>query len=219
MRQTQHKQIILVLDESGSMGSQRGEVIKGINDMINTQRTLQDKPVVFTIIKFNTTVKRVRSDFILNISPFSSDDYIPSGGTALYDAIGSTINIYRDTKDTIMIIVTDGQENSSREFTRSQMIKMIDYQREKNNWNFIYLSEDPTTVVQGDAIGLSNGRLNCSNSLVGQGKSGVTIGSNVLQQYISDVSYGKTSQNYDDYKKSQSSNNKSNFNSRNHCWK
>lgn len=194
------KRIVLLVDESGSMSSQRFEVISGINDMIRQQRELQDEPIEFTVVKFNTIVENVSSGLLDNIDYFTSVDYIPRGGTALYDAIGSTINKYIDETNNIMIIVTDGQENSSREFSRTQMVSLIDNQQQTKNWNFIYLSEDPTTVKQGVSMGITNSKIGCSNTCVGQRKSGKAIGEESLQMYINDVSKDNTSMNYDDWK-------------------
>ena len=197
------KHIILLLDESGSMDSQKHNVIKGVNEMIKQQRELQFEPINLSIIKFNTLVTKVRCDNLWNVKPFSLSDYTPSGSTALYDAIGSTISKFANDINTIMVIVTDGQENSSREYSRQQMINMIDKQRKTKNWNFIYLSEDPTTVEQGNSMGIMNSAMNCSNTMVGRNQAGVTIGSNSLQTYIRDVTTGSTKRNYDDWQQIQ----------------
>ena len=196
---SQTKRIILLLDESGSMFSQKNDVITGVNEMIRSQRELQESSIEFSIIKFNTNVTKIRSDMLQNVKPFSGRDYSPSGGTALYDAIGMTINKYSNDVGTIMIVVTDGMENSSREYNRKQMIDMINHQRLTKNWNFIYLSEDPTTVKQGESIGINNSVKQCSNTFVGHQQCGKVIGSSSLQNFIKDVSSGKTTQNYDEY--------------------
>jgi uncharacterized protein YegL len=193
------KHIILLLDESGSMESQKANVINGVNETIRMQRELQFEPVTLSIVKFNSVVLKVRSDNLWNVRHFTSVDYLPNGQTALYDAIGSTISRYGDEIGTIMVIVTDGQENSSKEFTKQQMISMINKQRNTKNWNFIYLSEDPTTMRQGDSIGISNSLKNCSNSVVGYQKVGLELGSSTLQTYLKDVSQGATTRNYDDW--------------------
>lgn len=193
------KHIILLLDESGSMQNQKSNVIKGVNEMIRMQKELQFEPINMSIIKFNSTITKVRCDNLWNIKPFTYYDYVPSNSTALYDAIGLTINKYSNEIGTIMIIMTDGHENSSREFNKRQMIDMINKQRNTKNWNFIYLSEDPTTMEQGNSIGISNKLQNCSNSTIGKNQIGNTIGSSSLQTFIRDVSQGKTSKNYDDW--------------------
>lgn len=197
----QNRRIILVLDESGSMALQKSEIISGVNEMIRNQRNLQDGHIDFSIVKFNEKVTKVRENCLKHIQPLTSRDYNPNGMTALYDAIGVCINKYIEDKDTIMIIATDGAENSSREYTRQNMLDMIEKQRKTKNWNFIYLSEDPTTVKQGEDIGFTNSKYNCSNTFVGARQCGKTIGSNSLQSFISQVSKGETNQNYDDWQK------------------
>jgi len=195
------KRIILLLDESGSMGVQRDDVIGGVNSMIEKQRELQDEPIEMVIVKFSSEVVKARSALLTETKAFTKNDYTPSGSTALYDAIGKTISRYSDDVDDIMVIVTDGQENASREYTQSNIIRLINQQRNAKNWNFIYLSEDPTTVRQGNELGLSNNVKQCSNTYVGKFKSGQTIGSSSLQNYISDVCKKKTSKNFDDWQK------------------
>ncbi len=198
---TNRRRIILLLDESGSMSSQKSEIISGVNEMIRHQRDLQDDDVDFSIVKFNDRVTRVRANTLKQIQLLTNRDYIPNGLTALYDAIGICINKYIDDKDTIMIIATDGMENASKEYTRTNMLDMIEKQRKTKNWNFIYLSEDPTTVKQGEDIGFSNMKYNCSNTFVGAKQCGRAIGSYSMQNFISQVSKGETKQNYDDWKK------------------
>lgn len=192
------KRIILLLDESGSMMNQKHEVVEGVNDMIKQQRELQFEPVNLSIIKFNSQVNKIRSDNLWNMKPFAYHDYSPSGGTALYDAIGLTIEKFQDDVNTIMVIVTDGMENASKEFSRREMVRLIEKQRNSKNWNFIYLSEDPTTMRQGETLGFNN-RFGFSNAMVGERQSGVAIQSATLQNYISDVSKGATKLNYNDY--------------------
>jgi len=198
---TDRKRIILLLDESSSMMNQRFDVVRGVNDMIRQQRNLQTDNVDLSIIKFNTRVDKIRSDNLFKMKRFEHSDYNPSGMTALYDAIGLTIERFMNDINVIMIIVTDGEENSSKEFTRREMVRLINRQRNSKNWNFIYLSEDPTTVQQGESLGINNYESNCSNVLIGKKQSGQTIGSSTLQNYICDVSKGMTKQNFNEYAK------------------
>ena len=107
--------------------------------------------------------------------PLSQHDYNPSGSTALYDAIGNTIDWFRNEHDVLMVIVTDGEENSSKKYTKSQINKMIDEKKEKNNWTYVYLSSDLTTERQGNAMGL-NKSVYTSNCCVDQSNFGAFIG-------------------------------------------
>ena len=151
--------LILILDESGSMDSQRHDIIGGINTMIRQQREVEphrNREVHFDIVKFSDTVKPVRSETLADIKEFTDYDYQPTGCTALFDAIGSTIQKHRDEKNVVLVIATDGQENSSRNYTYREITRMITEQRENNGWHILYLSEDIDTFAQGDRIGCSN---------------------------------------------------------------
>jgi len=167
--------------------------------MIKQQKKLQPGSVNLSIIKFNDKVDKIRSASLSTIGSFNNWDYTPSGSTALYDAIGQTIGKFMDDINVIMIITTDGQENSSKEFTREQIVRLINKQRNTKNWNFIYLSEDPTTMHQGESLGINNRTFGCSNTVVGQKQSGKAIGSCTLQNYIYDVSNNNTKKNYNAY--------------------
>lgn len=193
--------IILLLDESGSMTSQRMEVIDGVNKMINTQRKLQEVDINIDIFKFNSSVKHHCSKKLSTINNFTSEDYYPNGCTALYDAISESIHKYRNEQDVIMIITTDGMENASKEHNQQTMISLIENQRKNLNWNFIYLSENPETVKQGYGLGFNNVSRGNNNIHIGRNMSGKQIGCESMQTYISDYCKKKTTSNYQDWQK------------------
>lgn len=196
--------IVILIDESGSMSSQKYEVIDGINTIINSQRKLQETDVEMDFIKFNTGVKHQYSNKLSKMPCITSNDYCPNGGTALYDAIGQIIHKYRNEIGLTMVITTDGQENSSKEYTRDSITKLIDEQKKENDWNFIYLSEDPTVAQQGYSCGLNNyiGKRNvCSNATVGIGKTGMNLQSSVFNAYLGECSQQKTQMDYSGWKK------------------
>lgn len=195
------KRLILLIDESGSMYSQRLEIIDAINITINSQKKLQSGNIIFDVFRFNDRIKHQVSKPLKLINSLTTNDYSPRGSTALYDAIGYSINKYQSEKDVVMIIATDGMENASREYSHTSMLSLINQQRNVNNWKFIYLSENPETERQGEYMGIKNNLKNCSNTNVGRGKCCRVLGSSSLQTYISDVSSNKTSLSYDDWQK------------------
>jgi len=167
--------IVIVLDESGSMMCIRDQIIKSINDLIMEQKQTKGKPTTLTLVKFNDNVNRVITNKLLtNVDNLSYADYNPSGSTALYDAIGDTINWFRNEKDVLMVIVTDGQENASKRYTRTQINQMIDEKKEKNAWTYVYLSSDLNTQMQGNNIGLQQSQYT-SNCCVRQDNYGKFI--------------------------------------------
>lgn len=168
--------IVIVLDESGSMMPIREQIVNSINNLITEQKQIKSRPATFTLIKFNHNITRkITNRFLSDIDPLSYHDYDPSGTTALYDAIGDTIQWFRNEKDVLMVIVTDGQENSSKKYTRMQINKMIDDKKKNNKWTYVYLSSDLNTEIQGNNIGLQTSKY-ASNCCVAQNNYGNFIG-------------------------------------------
>jgi von Willebrand factor type A domain len=185
--------MILVLDESGSMATQTDDIIGGINTMIRKQRKLEperNNKIFFDIVKFSDYVRPVISNTLRQIKEFTNADYQPSGGTALYDAIGSTIMKYRNENNVIMIIATDGGENASKTHNYHEIVRLIGEQREHHNWNMVYLSENIDTFQQGNRIGLVNGDRGSYNTCVQQ--LGKAMQTDCYNQNISNIRKCKT---------------------------
>lgn len=117
----------MVLDESGSMEAIKKDMLKSINDLITEQKQVKGRPATFTLVKFNDKVSRVIQNKSLDqVNVLTSEDYVPNGSTALYDAIGDTVNWFRNERDVLMVIVTDGQENASTNYNKHNITQMID---------------------------------------------------------------------------------------------
>jgi von Willebrand factor type A domain len=136
-------QIGLLLDRSGSMGKIRAETVAGVNQLITRQKA-QPRTARFTLGLFNDTLSFVCRGVELSGAPLlRSADYKPEGGTALNDAIGQIIQqlgraVSRLTP-VLVVIVTDGCDTSSCEFSRADIRQMITYRRHSHNWEFIFL--------------------------------------------------------------------------------
>lgn len=188
------ERIVLVLDSSGSMNSQKRDVVAGINQTIRQQRKLNiddNNRVLFNIVSFNDNVLAPTNDTLESVRYLSDRDYNPNGSTALYDAIGSTINRYRDEYNVIFLIMTDGEENASRKYNYEMITGLIKEMKDHKNWNFIYLSEDIKTFKQAESIGVSNDAYNCNNILSGKNKLGQTLSTMGCQNAIYDMRLGK----------------------------
>lgn len=171
--------IVMVLDESGSMEPIRNQIIGSINDLIMEQKQIKERPATFTLVKFSDKVKEVIiNKSLANIRSLTQEDYTPSGSTALYDAIGNTITRFRNEKNVLMVIVTDGQENASKRYTRNQINSMINEKKINNNWTYVYLSSDLSTEIQGNNIGLQNSAYT-SNCQINKNSYGDFIGNNL----------------------------------------
>ena len=161
--------IVTVLDESGSMSSMRQEMIDALNSLISEQKEVKERPALFTLVKFNDRITRVIKNMDLqDINPLTIADYTPSATTALYDALGDTINWFENERDVLMIIITDGMENASREYNQETVKKMLEEKQKNNNWSYVYLSDDLSTKKQADNISLMTSNF-CTNKNVRRG--------------------------------------------------
>jgi Mg-chelatase subunit ChlD len=138
--------LVGILDESGSMGPRRNDVIGGFNTFLEEQRKLQADDLSMVLAKFNTMVTVVhKAAPIGDVQPLTPETYTPGGMTALFDAIAQAIRLADgETFDrAVCLIMTDGEENSSRETTGQQVAEIIKAHEAKGNWTFAYIGENP----------------------------------------------------------------------------
>jgi uncharacterized protein YegL len=154
-------EIACVIDRSGSMASIRNDAIGGFNTFLEDQKKLPDKAKT-TVVLFDDEYLLLHNGVDLeNVKPLTEKTYVPRGTTALYDAIGRTISAIdarvSGTTDqkVILAILTDGQENASREFKKSKIIEMIQ-SREKMGWCILYLSASASAFADASMIGVSS---------------------------------------------------------------
>lgn len=153
--------ITVILDRSGSMQSIKSDIIGGFNTFLKQQKEVPGKATL-TLVQFDTgnpyeVVHNYRP--LQEIPELNDKTFVPRGGTPLLDCLGRGINdlsehINKLTNDqkpdkVFFIIITDGQENSSREFKKSDIVKLIDEKKNKDNWEFLFLSADLDAI--GDA--------------------------------------------------------------------
>ncbi len=159
--------VVFVLDRSGSMMSVRSDTIGGFNTFLNTQKVLNDAgdDVVMTLAQFDDQYELL-CDYapLKDVCELTNETFVPRGWTALNDAIGRTINVVgaklaslqeneRPSK-VIFAILTDGQENSSNEFSHQQVADMIKLQTETYNWEFVYLGANQDAFVVGSSYNI-----------------------------------------------------------------
>ena len=159
-------EIILIIDKSGSMCSIKDDAIGGYNEFIEKQKTGKGTANVTTIL-FDTDYKVVNENVDVNVvEHLNEETYHPSGMTALLDSVGKTINnVGKRLSNTseenrpekvIMCILTDGQENSSTKYNRGKIKEMIEHQKEKYNWEFIYLGANQDSFTEAGNIGINS---------------------------------------------------------------
>ncbi len=160
-----HTEIIFVIDKSGSMSPLAGDTIGGFNGFIEGQKVMEGKATLTTIL-FDTGWRILHDGVdIQEVKPMAAVDYIAGGGTAMLDAIGEIINRVQDRHDelgsekpdnVLMVITTDGEENSSRKFNKSQIEKMIKHQTNGHGWKFMFLGANMDAVKEARSIGISS---------------------------------------------------------------
>lgn len=159
-------EIIAVIDRSGSMDHLTTDVIGGFNSFINEQRALPGKAKLTTVL-FDNQYEVLHENLDLEeVQPLTTKEYFVRGTTALLDAIGRTItdvgNRLHNTPEeerpetVIFVIMTDGFENCSATFTKRQIREMIDHQKNKYSWKFMFLGANQDSWAVGGAIGINS---------------------------------------------------------------
>lgn len=147
-------EIVCLVDNSGSMSSIKGAAIAGFNALLYDQQTLMNAAdAIFTLVFFNNTHYTVYDAVdIGEVKPLTGRTYSCDGGTAMYDAIGDTIerihNKFQkmesiDIPGTILfVVITDGEENDSNRYSSDKIGQMIKARMRDDNWIFSYLSSE-----------------------------------------------------------------------------
>lgn len=154
--------ITMVVDRSGSMGAIRTDAEGGINSFIEQQK-LEPGEALLTLVQFNTQYEFIHSGTPIKLVP--SYKLEPDGSTALLDAVGRAVNetgarlaAMDETQRpglVVFVIVTDGQENSSREFSRAQIRQMIEHQQSAYRWQFTFLAANQDAFSEGASLGIA----------------------------------------------------------------
>ncbi|MBQ3080385.1 MAG: VWA domain-containing protein [Clostridia bacterium] len=157
-------EMVFILDASGSMHGLEADTIGGFNSMIDKQKAQPGEAYVSTVV-FNTASKVVHDRLPLKrVSMLTERDYCVSGCTALYDAIGDAVkhigNIHKYARredvpeKTLFIITTDGLENASTRYDRNTVRMLIERQKEKHGWEFLFLGANIDAESEAEKIGI-----------------------------------------------------------------
>ena len=193
-------ELVFILDKSGSMLGQEDDVIGSFNSTIKSHRD-SEKIVLVTTVLFSNKSTIIHNRVPINkIENMKKNDYIPSGSTALYDAVGKTIyrisNIHACTfpkrnipKNTLFFIITDGMENNSHMYSKSEIKRLISDYKEKG-WKFIFLGADIDAEEVGEDMNID--RMNSINFIKD------SRGLNTVYQFVDDVIDAATDDRLDD---------------------
>lgn len=160
-------EIVFILDRSGSMMSLADDAIGGFNSFVEKQKNEPGEALLTTVL-FDDQYEILHNGMnIKEVQALSKDQYWARGMTAMYDAIGKTINeVGHRLSETpeeqrpgkvIFVITTDGLENASLEFNQAKVKEMIQHQTEKYSWEFIFLGANIDSAKTAENIGINKG--------------------------------------------------------------
>lgn len=170
-------ELVFILDRSGSMAGLEQDTIGGFNAMIAKQRQEPGDALISTVL-FDNTSEVIHDRISLSRVPqLTDEEYYVRGSTALLDAVGGAIhhigNVHKYARPedrpqkTLFIITTDGMENASRNYNYDKVRKMIERQKEKYGWEFLFLGANIDAAAEAKRFGISEDRAvnyNCDSS-------------------------------------------------------
>ena len=161
-------ELVMILDRSGSMCGLEADTIGGFNSMIERQKKEEGEVYVSTVL-FDDEIDVIYDRVDINkIEPMTDKQYYVRGCTALLDAVGGAIshigNVHKYARSedvpekTIFVITTDGLENASRRYTYSDVRRMIERQKDRYHWEFIFLGANIDAAAEARKFGISESR-------------------------------------------------------------
>ena len=160
-------ELVFILDRSGSMAGLERDTVGGFNSMLAKQKKADGDAVVTTVL-FDGEVELLhdRAD-IGGVSPLTEEDYQVGGCTALLDALGCTVKKIRRAREhilpeyrpdkTLFVIITDGEENASREYSAKQVKNLVEQQKEEG-WEFVFLGANIDAITAAGRMGIDASR-------------------------------------------------------------
>lgn len=153
--------ICLILDRSGSMGGRETDVVNGVNSFLEEQRKIPEAASIAFVRFDSEAIERFRPMVPLaECKPLERSEYQPRGGTPLLDAVGRTLTEMQEDwrrlqpDRAILVIVTDGEENSSREYKKSKIKEMIEARQNSGKWAVIYLGANVDAFHEAGSMGV-----------------------------------------------------------------
>jgi len=197
-------ELVFILDRSGSMGGLESDTVGGFNSMLEKQQAEPGECRITTVL-FDNEYEILHDRIDLRaVSPISEEEYFVRGQTALLDAVGRTINkiggVQKNTaKDyraekVLFVITTDGMENASREFNYDKIKSMIERQKSRYGWEFIFLGANIDAADVAGRFGVAKSRAqNFHND-----RAGIELNYRVLSETVSEFRSAQPGARLDD---------------------
>ena len=186
-------ELVMILDRSGSMSGLERDTIGGYNSMLQKQRETEGEVLVSTVL-FDHSIEVLHDRVPLDKVPAMTEkDYYVRGSTALLDAVGGAIhhigNVHKYAREedrpekTIFVITTDGMENASHEYSYDRVKEMVERQKEKYGWEFLFLGANIDAIATAGRFGISADRAANYHS----DRKGTKLNYEVLADAVSDM--------------------------------
>lgn len=188
-------EIVFILDRSGSMSGLEADTIGGYNSLIEKQKKEDGEAYISTVL-FDDSCEVLHDRVSLkNVKPMTDEEYYVRGCTALLDAIGGAIhhigNVHKYSRDedrpekTLFIITTDGMENASKRYSYEKVKYMVERQKRKFGWEFLFLGANIDAIAEASRFGINADRAvnyKCD-------EIGTKVNYHVLSEAVSRVRY------------------------------
>lgn len=191
-------EVIFILDRSGSMSGLEADTIGGFNSMIAKQKKEDGEAFISTVLFDDRTEVLYDRVSVGKVEPMNDTQYYVRGCTALLDALGGAIhhiaNVQKEAKEedrpekTLFIITTDGMENASRKYSYSKVKKLVEKQKKKHGWEFLFLGANIDAIEVAGRFGIGSDRAinyECD-------KEGTALNFKVLSDTVSAVRKSKS---------------------------
>ena len=189
-------ELVFILDRSGSMGGLEKETIGGFNSILEKQKREKKGDVIVTTVLFDNEYEVLHNRLPINeVKEITDDEYYVRGMTALLDAMGKSIvnlkeiNKTRKNNNTkvLFVIITDGMENASREFTIDKVKELVELQKKEFKWEFLFLGANIDAIQTAKSFGIDSSKAVQYHS----DKIGTEKNYKVLNEAVSEFRSGK----------------------------